>query len=413
MPKLTPSQAGFVNSTATFPAFVGGFGSGKTAAGVVRMMRLKRYCPDSAVGYYLPTFPLIEDIVFERLPALLERNGIDHELNKSTATIRLSRGRIVARSMERPERIVGYEVGHSIVDELDTLKADKARAVWNKIIARNRQKCFTLSGRPVKNTVGVVTTPEGFRFVYERWAKNPSERYELHRGNTYENRENLPEGYIENLEESYPEALLAAYLSGQFVNLTHGRVYSEFDRHTHATFETIRAGEHLHIGMDFNVGKMSAPIAVIRGNKPLVLEEAFGLLDTPAMIAHLKARFIGHPVTVYPDASGNNRKSQNASESDIALLRQAGFTVLANPSNPAVRDRVLSVNAVLKKGELLVNPDACPNLVEMLEQQAYNQAGEPDKTSDLDHLPDALGYFIAYKFGLKRSTVTLHRLSGI
>lgn len=413
MASLTPSQAGFVNSKATFPAFVGGFGSGKTAAGVVRMMKLKRYCPDSAVGYYLPTFPLIEDIIFERLPELFEKNGIDHELNKSTATIRLSRGRIVARSMERPERIVGYEVGHSIVDELDTLKTDKARAVWNKIIARNRQKCFTNSGRPVKNTVGVVTTPEGFRFVHERWAKKPSEKYELHRGNTYENRENLPDGYIENLEESYPEALLAAYLNGLFVNLTHGRVYSEFDRTTHATFETIEAGEPLHIGMDFNVGKMSAAIGVVRLGRPRILDEIFGLLDTPAMITALQNRFIGHSIIVYPDASGNNRKSQNASASDIALLRQAGFTVLSNAANPAVRDRVLSVNACFKRGDLLVNTDRCPNLVEMLEQQAYNTAGEPDKTGDLDHLPDALGYFIAYKFGLKRSTVTLHGLSGI
>jgi hypothetical protein len=68
--------------------------------------------------------------------------------------------------MEQPQRIVGYEVAHSLVDEIDIMAADKARDAWNKIIARNRQKC----GMP--NTVGVATTPEGFKFVYDRWKKH-------------------------------------------------------------------------------------------------------------------------------------------------------------------------------------------------------------------------------------------------
>jgi hypothetical protein len=66
--------------------------------------------------------------------------------------------------MDTPERIIGYEVADSLVDELDMLKTEQARDAWNKIISRNRQKKPDGS----LNTVGVGTTPEGFRLVYDR-----------------------------------------------------------------------------------------------------------------------------------------------------------------------------------------------------------------------------------------------------
>lgn len=413
---FTESQRAFVYSQEPFPAFVGGFGSGKTAAGIARLMRLKRYCPDQDVAYYLPTYPLIEDIAFQRFPELFERNGIGYKLNQQKAVLETDLGRIIFRNMEQPDRIVGYEVAHSIVDELDTLPIDKARNVWNKIIARNRQKAFTHNGKAVRNTVGVVTTPEGFRFVYERWVKQQAPGYSLIKAKTVENAANLPAEYIENLRNTYSTNLLAAYLDGEFVNLTAGSVYPEFDRKLNLTLETIQPGEHLHIGCDFNVGNMTAVTLVIRGNNPLALDEIVQVRDTPAIIQTIKSRYPGHPITVYPDASGGATKSVNASISDITLLRSAGFTVLAHAKNPAVKDRVLAVNQVIHNQgvrRLRINPDRCPTLIEGLEQQAYNKNGEPDKANGLDHAVDALGYFIAYKFGIGRGPVQFAQLGGI
>lgn len=379
-------------------------------------MRLKRYCPEQDVAYYLPTYPLIEDIAFQRFPALFERHGIPYKLNQQKAVLETDLGRIIFRNMEQPDRIVGYEVAHSIVDELDTLPTDKARAVWNKIIARNRQKARTVSGRLVKNTVGVVTTPEGFRFVYEQWVRRQPKGYALYRARTKDNAANLPPGYIENLQNSYPANLLQAYLDGEFVNLAAGAVYPEFDRHLNGTTETIRPGEPLHVGMDFNVGKMAAAVFVLRDGNPYAVDEIHGVLDTPAMIATIKARYEGHAIFVYPDASGNNRKSNNASESDIALLRAAKFTVLFSPANPAVKDRILSMNQMIHSEgvrKLKVNIDKCPALVEGLEKQAYDKNGEPDKTGGLDHINDACGYFICYKFPVKGRAMQRVVIGGI
>jgi hypothetical protein len=365
------------------------------------------------VAYYLPTFDLINQIAFPRFCELFERARVRYTLNKSEKFIDIkSCGRIIFRTMDAPERIIGYEVGDSVADELDTLKIDKAADVWRRIVARNRQK----KPNGALNTAAVATTPEGFRFVYEKWQREPMQGSKIIRASTYSNAVNLPPNYIQSLKDTYPVAMLAAYLEGQFVNLTQGCVYPEFDRVLNASRETVQAGDTLHIGMDFNIGKMAGAVHVMRDGLPHAVAEIVNVLDTPAMIATIKRRFEGHTIIVYPDASGGSRKTTNAGESDLALLRQAGFTVLCATSNPAVRDRVLSVNVMINKDGLRrykINPDTCPHLVECFEKQAYDKNGEPDKTSGHDHGIDAAGYFIYYRFPIQSRGGTQFKLRGL
>lgn len=408
---FTPAQAAFVASTAAFPAFVGGFGSGKTSAAIARIMRLKRLCPKQDVAYYLPTYGLVEDIAFQRFPAMFDRLGLTYKLNRQSATLQTDLGRIIFRTMDNPDRIVGFEVAHSILDELDTLPIEKARNVWNKVIARNRQKAFTASGKPVANSVAVSTTPEGFRFVHERWVKNKVQGYDLFRAKTMDNVANLPDDYIENLRNSYSSQLLAAYLEGEFCNLTAGSVYAEYDRTLNASSETIQPNEALHVSLDFNVTHMAAVVFVLRDGNPHAVDEIIDAFDTPEMCRIIIDRFKskGHNILAYPDASGSGRRSNDASQSDIAILKQSGFNVCANAANPAVKDRILSMNKMIHSEGIRrfrVNSDKCPNLVEALEKQAYNKAGEPDKSSGFDHVVDSAGYFICYKFPIiKRSAI--------
>jgi hypothetical protein len=138
----------------------------------------------------------------------------------------------------------------------------------------------------------------------------------------------------------------------------------------------------------------------------MVLAEHAKIRDTPAMARLLCERYAGHAITVYPDASGQNTSSKNAAESDLTILKQHGLRVSVGTHNPAVRDRVNAMNAMLLNGEgvrrLKVNTDACPTLTECLEQQAYAANGEPDKKSGHDHANDAAGYFIAQRYPIKK-----------
>lgn len=413
MISLTRPQYEFVAAAEQFPAMVAGFGAGKSHAAIWRALRLKREYPALNVAYYLPTYDLVARMALPRFDEVLTSIGARFKINKNDSVIDIENcGSIILRTMDNPARIVAYEVADSVLDELDTLTTEKARDVWNKAIARNRQK------KPDGglNTVAVATTPEGFRFVYERWKRDPAPGYRLIKATTMSNAANLPDGYIDSLRASYPSNLLAAYLDGEFVNLTSGSVYPDFDRTLNGSGETVKEKEPLHIGMDFNVGKMAAIVHVLREGDPHAVDELQNVLDTPAMISLIKGRFPEHSILVYPDASGASRRSNNASESDLALLRAAKFTVCVNPSNPAVKDRVLSMNQLIHsegKRRYRVNADKCPVLVECLEKQAYDKNGEPDKSGDLDHPNDAAGYFVAYRFPVRSREIRRVTIGGV
>lgn len=394
---LTKPQLRFVATESQFPAFVAGLGSGKTKALVTRLLTRKLMYPENNIAYYLPTYDLVNTIAFPRWEEELENAAVPYKSVKGiTPMIRIEGGgNIIMRTMDRPARIVGYEVADSGVDELDTLPDKQATEVWNKILARNRQK--KRDGK--HNTIAVATTPEGFRFVWRMWHKSPpNKQYELIKASTYSNSRNLPEGYIENLYDTLTPALRDAYLNGDFVNMTSGAVYPEFDRKECGSQEFIRTDDALHIGMDFNVMKMAAVVHVYRDGVVHAVAELQNIADTPTMIRVIKERSPNQQIFVYPDATGQARKSVNASVSDIGLLQQAGFNVCVNRSNPFVRDRVLAMNVLLRKRGYRVNADRCPAYADALEKQAYDENGEPDKSSGFDHINDAGGYFVVYRF---------------
>ncbi|WP_207855924.1 terminase family protein, partial [Pseudomonas sp. 79_C] len=123
------------------------------------------------------------------------------------------RSTTICRSMEKPQTIVGFKIGHALVDELDVLPALKAEHAWRKIIARMR---YNVPG--LKNGVDVTTTPEGFKFVYQQFVKQLREKpalqgmYGLVQASTFDNELNLPPDYIPSLMESYPAQLILGYL---------------------------------------------------------------------------------------------------------------------------------------------------------------------------------------------------------
>ncbi len=420
MPSLNKPQADFLALERKFKALVCGFGTGKTWGGCADLCKFSLEWPRVNAGFFAPTYPLIRDIYFPTMEEVAHDWGLSVDINEGNKEVHVYsngfyRNTVICRSMEKPGSIVGFKVGKALADELDVLPMVKAEHAWRKIIARLREKRDGLL-----NSVSVTTTPEGFKFVHQQFVKqireNPkvAELYGMVQASTYQNAKNLPGDYIPSLLASYPPNLVKAYIRGQFVNLATGNVYSNFDRKLNHTDEEIQPGEALHVGMDFNVMNMAAGISVIRGGQPLTLAELAKVRDTPAMVKLLKDRYQskGHSITVYPDASGQNTSSKNASESDLSMLRAAGFNVRVGTTNPAVKDRVNAVEAMLlnAKGERRwkINTNNCPTTTECLEQQAWDKFGDPDKSTGHDHMNDANGYFIVGLWPITRREASSH-----
>jgi PBSX family phage terminase large subunit len=388
-------QAEFINHTAPFPAFVGGFGSGKTHALILRTLA-KIFGDGRDLAYYMPTYGLVRDICYPRFEEILSGIGVPFRINRGEHALYVNGKRIIFRTLDNPDRIIGYEVSDSAVDELDTLPMDKAKRAWEQIIARNRQKKETGI-----NSVSVGTTPEGFRFVYEKWKKNPSPSYALVKAPTSSNQKHLPANYIATLQETYSANLLQAYLEGEFVNLNSGTVYASYDRDSNNSFEEVQDGEPLLIGCDFNVMQQAATVFVQREDGLHAVDELVDMTDTRDMIGVIQSRYHGHMIYMYPDAAGRARNTTNASVSDIALMEQAGLAVRVRKTNPMVRDRVQAMNSALEQGRVWINASKCKRVAECLEQQSYRN-GEPDKTTGFDHQNDATTYVIAYEMPIVR-----------
>ncbi len=407
-PTANIPQGRFLAMPQRFRMFCAGFGSGKTWVGCMAICKHFWEFPLVNQGYFAPTYAHIRDILYPTIEEVAFAFGQNVEIKIGAHEIdvysgRQYRGTIICRSMDKPQNIIGFKIGHALIDEFDVLPSDKAEDAWQKILARMR---YNVPG--IKNGIDVASTPEGFRFCHKKFVQLPQEdaalttNYGLTQASTYENEKYLPPGYIPGLLESYPAELIKAYINGQFTNLTSGTVYNCYDRTRCNSPETIAPGEPLFIGMDFNVGKMAATVYVQRRNGYHAVAELHDIFDTPAMVRAIIERWrTGEDkqrrIVVYPDVSGGSRHTTDASKSDIAILQQSGLQIRASSTNPAVRDRVLAVNKQFEIGRLWVNAQACPTIARCFEQQAYDANGDPDKSTGFDHQNDASGYVIAYE----------------
>lgn len=392
-------QREFIESSAVHTGLVAGFGAGKSKGATIKTVVKKLAYPGIDVAYYLPTYGLIRDIAFSNFSEMLEQVGVSFDLNRSFYEIETDFGRIIFRSLTNTDKIVGYEVGYSLIDEADILHKAKMWDAFRKVLGRNRVDLP--DGKD--NSLDMVSTPEGFRFMYEFFMKTDSKNRVLIKAKTSDN-PYLPEGYIRSMMETYTTEQIQAYLNGEFVNLTAGTVHNTFDRIESHSDREIKSGDVLHIGMDFNVTNMSAVVNVVDGKIKTAVAEITKAFDTAEIIHLIKDRFKGHSIIIYPDASGANRKT-SSSQTDISLLKSAGFVVRNLRQNPSVRDRITTMNTMFKDAtghrELYINTHRCPELTESLEKLPYKN-NEPDKTSGFDHLCEAEGYF-AYQQKTKKA----------
>lgn len=395
--KLTEDQNRFFQLPHKYKAFVGGFGSGKSETLLVSALVDALSSSKATIALYSPTYDLLKLTLAPRLLLKLDSLGVRYKYNKSDFTISTSTGGIgdfIMRSLDTPERIIGYEVFSSHIDELDTLNKDHAEHCFNQIMARNRQN---IKGLP--NKIGVYTTPEGFKFVYKRFVTDATKDFGLVQASTISN-PFVPDDYVDNLKKTFPPALVEAYVNGQFVNLKSGSVYTCYSiTDNDCITELSDHNLELNIGMDFNIGKMAAIIGIKQSNGEVhIIDEIINAFDTAEMVQLISSKYgnvPGRVIKIFPDAAGQQRHSTSGGLTDHQILRNAGFKVYVEGINPSIRDRINMVNAAFLNGanqrRMKINRSKCPKLSAGLIEQAYKN-GVPDKSSGVDHANDALGY---------------------
>ena len=398
---LHPGQLAFVeDNTTEIIGLSAGYGAGKTRSLAAKAVILAALNQGFMGCVMEPTGPLIRDIWMNDFEAFLESYEIPYTFRASPLpeyVLHLPGGntKILCRSFENWSRIIGLNLAWVLADEIDTVTPSIAQKAFPKILGRLR------AGNV--RQFAAASTPEGFRWMWNTFGTEEAQKRpdrKLIRMRSADN-PHLPQDFIERLQANYDPSLLQAYLEGQFCNLTTGQVYDRFDRAKHVITDIPNVeDEPLRIGVDFNIGNMSAVIAVRLGNQLLLIDEVSGAHDTDALAQEIRRRFPDRRIYAYPDASGGNR-STNASQTDIQILEGYGFTNQSPRSNPPVRDRVAAVQALLEngKGEIRLQVAAnCKRTIECLELKSYTEKGDPDKDAGYDHMNDGLGYLVWREF---------------
>ena len=367
----------YYDETNRHPAFVSGFGGGKTYVGLAKAIDLSVINRGLPMVLTEPTFPMIEKIMWPTLfDEMLDKWGIPYEFNKSNKTVKLPWGsEFWFKTCEMPRRIVGFTAAAGYADEVGLM----SELAWKNLDARIRHPHSTVS------QLFATFTPENPGWTHERWGRTEiygeelPEGYALYQGTTKDNKF-LP-GYADKLAGEWDEEEAQARIHGRFKTARRGRVYWTYDEGVNVTHKAqYDPVLPLEISFDFNVTPGNhVEICQRHGPYLYVVSEIYskGLMLEQAcaeICERYAARQIAH-VIVYGDATGRSTASLRSMYHIIVDILEngtgevcgvdTGVNLDVPRANPSVANSCSAVRSALKDSMgmtwLYINP-SCKRL---------------------------------------------------
>lgn len=407
---LTPIQLRYKHDPHRFIVVTAGRRSRKTLIGTDKVIRAALRNPGKRYFLGAPTHQQAKGIFW-----LGANSGLQHVLppamryqeSHSDLWVRLHNGaEIHVVGLDRPQRIEGQPWHGCQITEIDDMKP----GAWG---ANIRPLLSDTNGFAILDGV-----PEGQGFGYEKamyacdgvipptlpmlGAYGESKVDPEWCWYSWHSADVLSPAEIAAVKRELDERTYRQEYEGAFESAA-GRAYYAFGPEN--VREVKREGGHFIIGMDFNVDPMTAVLCRVEGDTVLQWGEVWlPRSNTYEMADHLLAMGVTPAnATIYPDSTGA-AESSNATRSDIAILRKAGFEVLARSTNPRQRDRITAVNSLCRatdgRRRYFVDP-SCRKTINDLQRVQTMPDGRLDKTQErtgLVHISDALGYPISYLF---------------
>ena len=379
-----------------FKVVVAGRRWGKTYLCMHEMAKAARH-PGAKVFYVAPTYKMCKQIIWDDLKEKFIRCRWAKKINESDLTITLINGsKIYLRSADNHQNLRGVSMTALIIDEGAMID----------------QKMWTEVCRPAlsdqQGNAMFITTPAGKNsWIYQLWqGAHSQENWSAFQYTTLEGGNVLPEE-IDAARNELDEKSFRQEYEASFETFA-GSIYYNWDSATHIKPQDrdFKKNEILHVGMDFNVSPIVAMICRVNGNEISVIDEiSMHGSNTFELAEELLNRYPDNRLWVYPDASGQARKT-SSNTSDHHILRNSGFVLKVRNINPPVKDRIAAVNSSLKSTDgsvkLHIDPK-CKNLIKCISGQTYKEGTQvPDKSGNLDHMNDALGYLVHWINPIRR-----------
>jgi predicted phage terminase large subunit-like protein len=265
----TQPQREFIRSDSRTCAFIGGIGSGKTRASVLKALAQ----PAGSVGMLVaPTYPMLKDAL---LTTFLEiARPLMREFNKSDLDVVLADGkRIAFRSADNPDRLRGPNLGWAGLDEAALMDKTALDIMLGRLRLQPGRMWFT-------------TTPKG----RNHWLHEYANRDAVHtvRARSMDN-PYLPPEFLDDLKRAYASDFYRQEVLGEFIEAG-GLVFRDAFYYDALPDTPYREG----VGVDFAyTAKSHADYSVaIRGRaygETLYITDVVrGQMEMPAFAARLR-----------------------------------------------------------------------------------------------------------------------------
>lgn len=365
------------------------------------------------------------DVIFKTLLAdyanagLCSFNGNDLTINFYEPSTKQLKSQIVLNGYDTPEKNRGMHLHGLGLDEAQGCPEE----VWQLILAPT-----TVQHKAWVVMIGTPNGPRGLFYKTAMQGLDPKNKVWKTITQTVADTGEISEDAFEKIKAGATKAQIDQEYYCSFDAAVSNRVYYNFfvnstsdeeieviDPVTQlATKKFVPAqtrpvkdlGQDLYVGMDFNVGNMSAAIGQKNRNRLELLGEIH-MVDatTDQLCERLKREFPNRRIIVCPDASGSQRNSATE-DTNHSIIRKHGFIIRAPKKNPSVESRVQSVNMLLENalGErrLFIDPK-CEKCIESLRFQQKDGSDRPDKKGGYDHMADAIGYLVMQTFPYQRA----------
>lgn len=322
-------------------------------------------------------------------------NHVHYNRGAPTANILGETVHVIGASDVRAENVIrGMTIKRSYCDEM-TLMAEEFVSM---LVSRHSVPGAWMGG---------TTNPDGPRhFLKTDYIDRADEMgHRIYHFGLEDNREHLPEGYIEALNRQYTGLWNDRYIKGLWT-MADGVIYDMFDPAVHVVDHLPAMQQLLAIGIDDGVNHPAAGILLGLGadNRLYAVAEYAPPPGTPADRTRLLRRFVnehGTPDYLFVDPSAAALKMQ---------LNREGFVNVVNAANS---HKNIGVVASLFATQQLLIHSSCRNLLNEIPGYVWDskaaERGEDAPVKENDDFCDALRYAVSSsQFMWRHALPTLH-----
>lgn len=399
---LSRKQAAFISSPAKFKLFDGGYGSGKSLAGVYAILD---YCINHPYCVCLCAtlvYDQLKQSLIEFFLEIFDECNVDllRSYNVSDKVMILHNGsKIIFRSCDTEIKFKSLNLDAFLLDEA----TDVQRSVWLQLLGRLRRKSRHISH---PKQAFVTTNPsDQNNWVYKFFYKNENMRDNIFTvSSTYRDNKHLPLDFYEAYK-SYSSAYVARYLEGEWNNLGQGLVYECFDPSIH--LGSVDPKKHTSHFLSLDIGTRDPTVALyitVTNEKEIYVYDEYFATNTQSF-ENIDLILKKNPqkfTAVYVDPSAADFKLQ---------LRKRDLPVFSAKND--INNGIQTVTSLFNQHKIKIHP-RCKNTIRELRMYKWpeNKDDKPIREIPIDqynHCMDALRYFCHSYYGkLTRRNASRH-----